>query len=48
MEKIVVDSPAKLNLGLNVVSRRDDGYHNLETVFIPILLSDKITFTQSN
>ena len=24
---------AKVNLGLNIVERRDDGYHNLETVF---------------
>lgn len=27
---------AKINLGLNVVSNRDDGYHNLETVFLPV------------
>lgn len=27
---------AKINLGLNVVSKRDDGYHNLETVFFPV------------
>ena len=26
---------AKINLGLNVVSKRSDGYHNLETVFYP-------------
>ncbi|MBO4467127.1 MAG: 4-(cytidine 5'-diphospho)-2-C-methyl-D-erythritol kinase [Bacteroidales bacterium] len=25
----------KLNLGLNVLSKREDGYHNLETLFIP-------------
>ncbi len=25
---------AKINLGLHIVSRRQDGYHNLETVFI--------------
>ena len=28
--------PAKINLGLNVVERRPDGYHNLETVFFPV------------
>ena len=27
---------AKINLGLNVVERRPDGYHNLETVFYPV------------
>lgn len=31
---------AKINLGLNVVERRPDGYHNLETVFYPIPLED--------
>ena len=31
---------AKINLGLNVVEKRDDGYHNIETVFYPIGLSD--------
>ncbi len=31
---------AKINLGLNVVSRRPDGYHNLETAFLPIPLTD--------
>ena len=27
---------AKINLGLNIVERRPDGYHNLETVFMPL------------
>lgn len=27
---------AKINIGLNVVERRDDGYHNIETVFFPV------------
>jgi len=31
---------AKINLGLNIVERRPDGYHNLETVFYPIPLTD--------
>jgi len=48
MEKLVVESPAKLNLGLNIVRKRDDGYHDLETIFIPISLSDKIIFSKSN
>ncbi len=31
---------AKINIGLNVVEKRPDGYHNLETVFYPIKLQD--------
>jgi 4-diphosphocytidyl-2-C-methyl-D-erythritol kinase len=48
MDKFIVESPAKINLGLNVVRKREDGYHDLETIFIPLLLSDKITFSISN
>lgn len=33
---------AKINLGLNVVERRPDGYHNLETVFFPVNLKDAL------
>lgn len=31
---------AKINLGLNIVQKRIDGYHNLETIFYPIPLED--------
>ena len=33
---------AKINIGLNVVAKRTDGYHDLETVFYPINLQDAI------
>jgi 4-diphosphocytidyl-2-C-methyl-D-erythritol kinase len=33
---------AKINLGLNIVSKRPDGYHNIETVFYPIRLYDAL------
>lgn len=36
----------KINIGLNIVSRRPDGYHNLETVFYPIPLRDNLEFRQ--
>jgi 4-diphosphocytidyl-2-C-methyl-D-erythritol kinase len=36
---------AKINLGLNVVERRPDGYHNLETVFFPVQLKDALEVT---
>lgn len=38
---------AKINLGLNVVERRKDGYHNIETVFYPIGLTDVLEIEQS-
>jgi 4-diphosphocytidyl-2-C-methyl-D-erythritol kinase len=33
---------AKINIGLNIVERRTDGYHNIETVFYPIALCDAL------
>lgn len=38
---------AKINLGLNVVNRRVDGYHDLETVFFPVALYDELTVSPS-
>ena len=32
----------KINLGLNVVNRRSDGYHDIETVFYPVPLCDAL------
>lgn len=46
---------AKINLGLNVVNKRSDGYHNIETIFYPVPINDALeivaakeneTFTQ--
>lgn len=48
MNKLVLNAPAKINIGLNIVSRRDDGFHNLETFFYPIYdLHDKLIFESS-
>lgn len=33
---------AKINLGLNITSERPDGYHNIETVFYPVPLTDAL------
>lgn len=33
----------KINIGLHVTSRRPDGYHELETVFYPIMLCDTLS-----
>ncbi len=39
---------AKINLGLNIVSKREDGYHNLETVFYPIMVKDALEIIVSD
>ena len=33
---------AKINLGLNVIAAREDGYHDIETVFYPIPITDAL------
>ena len=38
---------AKINLGLNVVSKRADGYHDLETVFYPVPIYDEIEIREA-
>jgi len=40
-----LESPAKLNLMLQITGRRENGYHNLQTVFQFIGLYDQLTFT---
>jgi 4-diphosphocytidyl-2-C-methyl-D-erythritol kinase len=37
-------SPCKVNLLLNILGRRPDGYHELETLFLPVPLHDELTF----
>ena len=33
---------SKINLGLNIVGKRGDGYHGIETVFFPVQLKDAL------
>lgn len=35
---------AKINMGLRITSKRSDGYHNIETLFYPVDLSDALEF----
>lgn len=39
---------AKINIGLNVVSKREDGYHNLETIFYPVKLTDVLELARAD
>lgn len=40
-------APAKINLSLDVIGRRDDGYHELETVMTTIDLADRIELSKA-
>ena len=45
---MIVYPNCKINLGLNVVRKRTDGYHDLETVFYPVPLTDKLEAVVGN
>lgn len=45
---MVVFPNCKINLGLNILHKRDDGYHDLETVFLPVALTDALEIIQSS
>jgi len=38
---------AKINIGLNIVSKRADGFHNIETIFYPIKLCDSLEIIET-
>ena len=40
-------SPCKVNLLLNILGRRPDGFHELETVLQPVRVFDRLSFTRS-
>src|SRR5439155_5747726 len=42
MTKMQVLAPAKINLSLKILGRRNDGFHEIETLISPISLADKI------
>ena len=48
MENVIINTPAKINFGLNVISKRSDGFHDIETIFYPINIFDRITFSESD
>ncbi len=38
---------AKINIGLNILNRRDDGFHDIETLMIPVGLCDSLEFIKA-
>jgi len=44
MNQLSCNSYAKLNLCLHVLDKRKDGFHNIQSIFQPIDLSDQLTF----
>jgi 4-diphosphocytidyl-2-C-methyl-D-erythritol kinase len=39
---------AKINIGLRIIGKRSDGYHNIETIFYPVGLSDALEYIISD
>ena len=39
---------AKINLGLQIINKRDDGFHNLETIFVPVPWTDILEVVPNN
>lgn len=41
---MVIFPQAKINIGLRIIEKRDDGFHNLQTIFYPVRLSDALEY----
>ena len=46
MKKLLLKSYAKINICLNVVGKRKDGYHELDMIILPLKLHDSILMTE--
>jgi 4-diphosphocytidyl-2-C-methyl-D-erythritol kinase len=44
-EKLTLKAPCKINLHLKIRERRPDGFHNLESIFVPLDCADTLVFT---
>src|SRR6476646_2162224 len=43
-DRVEVQAPAKINLFLEILAKRPDGFHEIETLMSPIGLSDSLSF----
>jgi 4-diphosphocytidyl-2-C-methyl-D-erythritol kinase len=48
MDRIEISAPAKINLFLKVLGKRNDGFHNIFSWFQAVSLLDQLTFEKSN
>ncbi len=47
MDSLWITAPAKINLGLDVIRRREDGYHEVKMIMQSIRLFDRLTLAKS-
>ena len=45
--RIEMEAPAKLNLVLRIIGQRSDGYHEIESLFVPVALYDSLKITRT-
>ena len=45
---MILFPPAKVNLGLNILFKREDGYHEIETCMVPIPFTDILEITEAD
>jgi 4-diphosphocytidyl-2-C-methyl-D-erythritol kinase len=48
LDRITTNAPAKLNLGLSILRRREDGFHDLISLFQTISLCDEISLERAD
>ena len=48
MDSTWINAPAKINIGLDVLRRREDGYHEVKMIMQSIRLFDRLTLTKSS
>ena len=47
MKTLTLEAPAKINLTLDILGRRPDGYHDMRMVMQSVSLGDTVTVTET-
>jgi 4-diphosphocytidyl-2-C-methyl-D-erythritol kinase len=47
LASVSLESPAKINVGLRILGRRMDGFHELQGIFVPISFGDQVQIKES-